>query len=73
MLGLCLSIVVCAWILAHHVLLHLGELTNLGGQRAVEAVGPQQLGRGGEGPNESVLMACVDHTSRETMNESAQL
>ena len=38
-----------AWALAHHVLRHLGELTDLGGQCAVEAVGVQKLGWGGEG------------------------
>ena len=33
---------------AHHADRHLGELTDLGRQRAVEAVGVQILGWGGE-------------------------
>ena len=41
-------VVVGAWALAHHVVRHLGELTDLGWQRAAEAVGVQTLGWGGE-------------------------
>ena len=48
MLCVCLFVVVGAWALAHHGDLHLGELTNLGRQRAVEAVDLQPLGWGGE-------------------------
>ena len=33
---------------AHHVRRHLGQLTDLGRQRAAEAVGVQVLGWGGE-------------------------
>ena len=42
-------VVVGAWALAHHVGLHLNELTDLGGQGAAEAVALQILGWGGEG------------------------
>ena len=45
---LCVLVVAIAWALAHHVDLHLAELTNLGRQRAAEAVGVQRLGWGGE-------------------------
>ena len=41
-------VVVGAWALAHHIFGHLGELTDLGRQRAAEAVGGQLLGWGGE-------------------------
>ena len=41
-------VVVGAWALAHQFLRHLGELTDLGGQGAAEAVGVQILGWGGE-------------------------
>ena len=37
-----------AWALAHHLGSHLHELTDLGWQRAAEAVGVQFLGWGGE-------------------------
>ena len=40
----CVLVVVGAWALAHHVGRHLGELTDLGRQRAVEAVVGQRLG-----------------------------
>ena len=36
-------VVASAWALAHHVGRHLAELTDLGRQRAVEAVGVQNL------------------------------
>ena len=42
-------VVVGAWALAHHVGRHLGELTDLGGQGAAEAVVIQPLGWGAEG------------------------
>ena len=45
----CVLVVVSAWALAHHCGCHLGELTELGGQRAAEAVVAQILGWGGEG------------------------
>ena len=41
--------VVGAWALAHHVVRHLGELTDLGGQGAAEAVALQNLGWGAQG------------------------
>ena len=41
-------VVASAWALAHHVGRHLGDLTDLGWQRAAEAVGVQFLGWGGE-------------------------
>ena len=41
-------VVASAWALAHHAVIHLGELTELGRQRAVEPVGGQALGWGGE-------------------------
>ena len=43
----------CLGALAHHVGLHLGELTNLGRQGAAEAVTAQTLGWGGERTNMS--------------------
>ena len=62
-------VVASAWALAHHVGRHLGELTDLGRQRAAEAVGVQRLGWGGErAKHESVYVchttACVDHCER---------
>ena len=41
-------VVVGAWALAHHAERYPGELTELGGQGAAEAVGAQKLGWGGE-------------------------
>ena len=41
-------VVVGAWALAHHLIGHQGELTELGGHDAAEAVEVQRLGCGGE-------------------------
>ena len=41
-------VIVRAWARAHHAGHHLGELTDLGGQGAAEAVVVQRLGWGGE-------------------------
>ena len=66
-------VVVGAWALAHHALLHLGELTNLGGHGAAEAVGVQTLEWEGERTKHESVQWRVCGSLRETMNESAQL
>ena len=66
-------VVVGAWALAHHVGRHLSELTELGWQRAAEAVFVQILGWGGErGPNMSQYNGMCG-SLRQMMNKSAQL
>ena len=66
-------VVASAWALAHHDGRHLAEVTNLGRQRAVEAVGVQILRWGGERTKHESVQWRVGIIERDDEQECTAL